>query len=195
MAESRCPGLNKKHGFLKVIERNQIFRDNYNSTEKEGADEKRQRAEKMTFENETLSKDRQTPSKRSVQLYVPPGRRKKDSCEEQKLDERGGVSGTPKEETDTRQEISTLESREADCTSTEGGSGKKKASRGERIRTPLFVMEVELENGKWKAFVVHKEDDPRKIATKFGGRHNLSDSIQRALEYKVRQEIDRKLTV
>lgn len=130
-----CPGLNKKHGFLRVIERNQISRDNYDKAEKEKVEERRRKADKLTFD-ETASGQGRARNKRSVEIYVPPGRRGRDSLEAK-------TSVTETTDQTTPPDASK-------------DSVKKDGSRREKTRTPLFKMEVELEDGRWKAFIVHK---------------------------------------
>eukprot|EP00118_Oscarella_pearsei_P027559 m.311158 g.311158 ORF g.311158 m.311158 type:complete len:95 (+) comp61140_c0_seq1:72-356(+) len=58
-----------------------------------------------------------------------------------------------------------------------------------KVKIALFRIEVQLASGKYKAFVVHKEDDPRKIAAKFCSRNDMNADLQRALEYCIREEV------
>lgn len=113
----------------------------------------------MTFAQERGNRAGQTKSKRSAQkMYVPPGRRQRDAQDGQR----------PGTETSPRAVASTFQTSPQECKDSEmasagdgesrsndGDSGKK-AHRRERTRTPLFKMEVELEDGRWRAFVVHK---------------------------------------
>ena len=147
MAEDDCPGLNRKHGFLKVVERNQISRDNYDKTEKEKREERRRKADRLTFDRETGRGRGRGESKRSLEIYVPPGRRGRDSYEAKT----SGAEGTPFRSVTAADQMTPT-----DGSSEREGCTKEKGSRKGKTRTPLFKMEVELEDGQWRAFIVHK---------------------------------------
>ena len=78
------PKIDKSHGFMQSIIKNQVLRDEYDKEQKNLAHTKETEAlKKVSSLEETKSK--RTPRRAAQQLYVPPHVKKNDTNEPREL--------------------------------------------------------------------------------------------------------------
>lgn len=178
------PKIDKSHGFMQSIIKNQVLRDEYDKQQKlvAGTKEIESIDEKMSSSSEASKTRSRTPRRAGIQLYVPPHVKKKDEPNEPSPKNSPEPTKRPTKEASTN--IRELKRTRKSTPSKEDTS----ASNFTRTRT-LFKFEYEDDSGKVRTLYVQEDDNAEDLAETFGNQLGLTKTLKRALKHKLSNEI------
>ncbi|XP_028399682.1 UPF0561 protein C2orf68 homolog [Dendronephthya gigantea] len=167
------PKIDKSHGFMQSIVKNQVLRDEYDKEQKLLTSEKRNeeclKNDRLIASPvvETETKRNRTQRREAKQLYVPP-HLKKRGVEE--LQETKTKEATP----EVKQELKRV---------------KKGISRKDEESRILFKFEYEGDNGEVRSILVKEDDNAEDLAETFGNQLGLTKTLRKALQLRLEMEI------
>ena len=166
--------IDKSHGFMQSIIKNQVQRDEFDKEQKVLATTKKNEevvkddrltgvAAKETRRNRTLKRE-------PKQLYVPPHLKRRGTTEDD--------GQTSPKTSDSSQEVKQ-----------ETKKLRKSMSQKDEKSRVLFKFEYEGDDGEVRSILVREDDNAEDLAVTFGNQLGLTKSLRKALQHRLEEEI------
>ena len=161
--------IDKSHGFMQSIIKNQVLRDEFDKEQKvlttTKKNEEMVKSDRLTGVAAKETRKNRTSKREPKQLYVPPHLKRRGTTEDD--------GQTAPKTSDPPQEVK-----------------RKRISQKDEKSRVLFKFEYEGDDGEVRSILVREDDNAEDLAETFGNQLGLTKSLRKALQHRLEEEIE-----